>query len=116
MLKTLETLGAPGKRTTFSYTGSIASGVVLQQSGLPKIEASFFLQALQDFSGRRIQGGFKMDDPPPGGFGEWVQRESVRSNSRRLTPRHGSFMAAILCSEARVEHWLEGASIVLRFP
>jgi hypothetical protein len=50
------------------------------------------------------------------GFGEWVRKESSRLNSRKLTPRHGSFMAAILCSEAGVKPSLVGNTVVLKFP
>jgi hypothetical protein len=82
----------------------------------PRIDAGFFSEALNHFAGERVYGGFKEDDPPSGGFGEWVQNESSRLNTRKLTPRHGSFIAAILCHEARVEHSLDGNAVVLRFP
>jgi len=40
-----------------------------------------------------------MTSPTPGGFGEWVQGKSGRLNKTSLTPRHGSFIAAILREE-----------------
>lgn len=115
-MKKLETLGSPNRRTEFIYSGSIHSGVVLHQSGSPKIDAKVFSEALQYFAGKTVKGGFKMDDPPVGGFGEWLQNESERLNSRKLTPRHASFVAAILCAEAGVKSSLDGNSVVLRFP
>lgn len=111
---TLKTLGH--KRKDFCYSGSIQTGVVLHQSGHPRIDACFFAEALSHFAGQRVYGGFKEDGPPSGGFGEWVQNESSRLNSKKLTPRHGSFVAAILCNEAAVESSLDGNAVVLRFP
>ena len=62
-------------------------------------------------------GGFKEDGAPPDSFGEWVEQQSEKLNSRRLTPRHGSFMAAILCKEAGVRSSLESnRKVVLKFP
>jgi hypothetical protein len=63
-----------------------------------------------------VYGGFKEDDPAAGGFGEWLQKESPRLNSRALSPRHGSFAAAILCAKAGVQNSLDGNSVVLHFP
>jgi hypothetical protein len=115
-IKRLETLGSPRKRTEFFYSGSVQSGVVLQQSGNPKVNADVFTEALKHFSGKRVYGGFSEDNPRPGGFGDWLQRESLRLNSRKLSPRHGSFVAAILCAEAQVRSDLEGNAVVLHFP
>src|SRR5258706_10091007 len=98
MVKALQTLGAPKIRTTFGYTGSISDGVILEQKNHPSIDAQMFREALRHFAGQTIRGGFKMDDPPANGFGAWVQNESKRLNSRQLGARHGSFIAAILCS------------------
>jgi hypothetical protein len=112
--KTLATLGH--KRKEFSYSGSIWDGVVLKQTGHPQIDASFFTAALSHFAGQTVMGGFSEDSPIKGGFGEWVRDASSRLNSRMLSPRHGSFMAAILCKEAAVKSWLEGNAVVLQFP
>jgi hypothetical protein len=112
----LETLGSTGRRTEFSYSGSIHTGVTLDQTGKPRIDAQVFAAALKHFAGRTVYGGFKEDDPPAGGFGEWLQEESPRLNSRKLTPRHGSFVAAILCADTAVRSSLRGNSILLHFP
>jgi hypothetical protein len=112
----LWTLGGPNRRTQFSYEGAISTGVVLFQAGKPQIEPALFNAALQAFSGREVKGGFKEDAPPSGGFGEWVQNNSRSINGRRLTPRHASFIAAILCHEAGVTSRLDGVSVWLKFP
>jgi hypothetical protein len=114
--KRLWTLGPPKRRKEFCYSGSIQSGVVLDQSGHPRIDARVFAEALKHFAGETVYGGFKEDDPTSGGLGEWLQRASPGLNSRRLTPRHGSFVAAILCAEGNVRHLLEGNAVVLHFP
>ena len=112
--KAIKTLGHRWRK--FCYSGSIRRGVVLDQSGHPRIDAAFFMEALTHFAGQRVYGGFQAHNPPVGGFGEWVQIESSGRNSRKLTARHGSFMAAILCKEAGVNSSLEGNAIVLHFP
>ncbi len=110
----IRTLGH--KRKQFSYRGSIEKGIVLTQSGSPRIDAEFFSAALVHFSEQEVVGGFKEDDPPPGGFGAWVQQKSAHLNSRKLTPRHGSFMAAVLCFGAGVRSTIHGNSVILHFP
>jgi hypothetical protein len=112
--KTLTTLGH--QRKEFHYSGSIQIGVVLHQSSHPRIDHAFFAAALSHFAGQTVKGGFKQDDPPSGGFGEWVQNQSERLNSNKLTPRHGSFMAAILCDESGVKSSLDGNAVILQFP
>jgi hypothetical protein len=82
----------------------------------PQWTKHLFTEALKHFAGKRVYGGFKEDDPLPGGFGERLQRESPRLNSRKLSPRHGSFVAAILCAEAQVRSELDGNAVALYFP
>jgi len=115
-IKKLLTLGAASRRKEFTYSGSIESGVTLNQTGKPFVSAELFSEAMQHFAARRVYGGFSQDNPTAGGFGEWVERESARLNSRGLSPRHGSFIAAILCAEADVRSELEGNTVVLHFP
>jgi hypothetical protein len=114
-MKTIETLGAGKKKRPFHYDWS-ASGAVLLQQGKPRIDRCFFLVALHHFSGETVDGGFSETNPAPDGFGKWVEVASKRFNSRNLSPRHGSFMAAILCEEYGVRSALRGKSIVLTFP
>jgi hypothetical protein len=118
-MKTIWTLGHPSKRKSFDYEGTSSTGVTLiHQAGKPYIDAALFTAALNTFKGKEVKGGFKEDDPPRGGFGEWVQETSRDKalSSTALTPRHASFIAAILCEESGVQSRLEGKSVWLRFP
>ena len=85
-------------------------------NGKPQVSPRLFAEALRHFAGKRVYGGFKEDDPPLDGFGAWLQKESPRLNSRTLSPRHGSFVAAILCAEGKVRNELDGNAVVLHFP
>jgi hypothetical protein len=105
-----------GRVTLFTYSGSIEEGVVLHHnSGDVPVRAEFFNAILEKFRGRTVKGGFKMDDPPRDGFGCWVQEQSGALNRRQLTPRHGSFIAAVLRDAGYVECWMEERSVMLRF-
>ncbi len=114
--KKLATLGPLSRRKEFFYSGSILERVVLQQAGNPPVSARLFAEALRYFAGKKVYGGFKQDNPQLGGFGDWLQQESSKLNSRKLYPRHGSFVAAILCAEAGVKSGWEGNAVVLYFP
>jgi hypothetical protein len=117
LVVTLDTLGPERKKTSFSYEGSVATGVIIRfERSAAVVDAGFFRAGLRQFAGREVRGGFKMDGPPAGGFGEWVQRESGNLNSMRLTARHASFIAAILCHEAGVRRRLEANAVLLTFP
>ena len=112
----IQTLGHPSKRTWFTYGGSVNKGTTLvQQSGKPFISTELYKSALKTFSGRSVPGGFNMTDPIPGGFGGWLQ-ENSRSFGRFLTPRHGSFIAAVLVHEGYISNSREGLKVILHFP
>ena len=118
-MKTIWTLGHPSMRKSFDYEGTVSKGATLiHQAGKPHIDPALFRAALNTFRGIEMKGGFMEDNPSRGGFGEWVQKASKdkRLNSRALTPRHASFIAAILCKEAGVKSRLEGMAVWLRFP
>jgi hypothetical protein len=118
-MKTIWTLGHPSSRKLFDFEGTMSTGVTLiHQAWKPYIDAALFTAALNTFKGKEVKGGFKEDDPPRGGFGEWVQGASKDKtlSSKALTPRHGSFVAAILCKEAGVQSRLEGMCIWLKLP
>lgn len=110
------TLGHPSKRTQFDYTGDVDNGVILQFSGNPRISSEFFKAILNEFRGRRIAGGFSMTDPVSGGLGEWLQNNSNRLNPVGLTPRHATFIAAILAHEGFITSDLDGNTVYLDFP
>lgn len=111
----IQTLGHPSKRTWFTYEGSVKTGTTLLQSGKPFISPELYKAALKMFSGESIPGGFNMTNPIPDGFGEWLQ-ENSRSFGRSLTPRHGSFIAAVLVHEGYIKNSREGNKIILHFP
>jgi hypothetical protein len=115
-VRKLLTLGPDSRKREFTYSGSIDTEVNLYQTGSPTVSANLFAEAMRHFAGRRVYGGFSQDNPTPGGFGEWVARESPHLNSRKLSPRYGSFIAAILCAEADVRCELDGNAVVLYFP
>ncbi len=110
------TLGHPSRRTEFEYSGDVDNGVTLDFSGNPYISSEFFHAILNEFRGRTIKGGFSMTDPISGGLGEWVQNNSNRLNPVSLTPRHASFIAAILVHEDFIKSDLDGNTVYLNFP
>ena len=110
------TLGKGKKAKKFRYEGSLSTGVVLEQSGSPRIDAAFLHAALRNFAGQTVKGGFQEDDPPKGGFGEWVQNNSEELNSRKLGARHASFVAALLCRLGPVTWSHLGNAVLLHFP
>lgn len=110
------TLGHPSIRTEFEYSGDVDNGVTLHFSGNSRISSEFFQAILNEFRGRTIKGGFSMTDPMSGGLGEWIQNNSKHLNSVSLTPRHGSFIAAILVHEGFITSNLVGHRVYLNFP
>ena len=109
------TLGHPSRRKQFEYSGDVSKGVILHFSGNPHISSNFFQAILNEFRGRTIKGGFSMTDPISGGLGEWIQNNSTRLNPVSLTPRHGSFIAAILVHEGFITSNLVGHRVYLNF-
>lgn len=67
-----------------------------------------FSKPPHSLSGRGGSGWLQNDDPPPGGFGEWVRDHSLEFNGRSLGPRHASFIAAILVHEGKIRSRREG--------
>ena len=114
-MPTIPTLGAPARRTEFKYTGDVQTGVALHFTGKPRVSADFFEAILDEFRGRTIPGGFSMTAPTPGGLGEWVQNNSPHLNVVRLSPRHASFIAAILVNEGLITSSLRGNAVYLHF-
>jgi hypothetical protein len=107
----ISTLGSLGKRTLFTYSGSVETGVTLDYTGTPKVSAQFFKMIRKVFAGKIVRSGFSMTDPPKGGFGEWVRDNSSSYNTQTLTPRHASHIAAILVHEGYAGSYLEGNAV-----
>jgi hypothetical protein len=114
-MPTISTLGPPGKRTQFTYSGEVQTGVILHFSGNPRVSAEFFAAILDEFRGQTIPGGFSMTNPTQGGLGEWVQNNSHRLNTVSLSQRHASFIAAILVNEGYITSSLRGNAVYLHF-
>jgi len=114
-MKNLETLGKP---KPFRYCGSVKDGVVIHHDTLEiPVDPLVFSGALKHFAGQTIKGGFNLTNTPPGGFGSWLTTESRRLNNKiPLQAKNASHVAAILCSEAGVEHFKKGNAVWLRFP
>jgi hypothetical protein len=109
------TLGSANRRTQFAYSGSVSTGVTLLFSGKPYISPEFFKAILTQFNDKTILGGFNMTDPTSGGLGQWVERNSRQLNGLGLTPRHASFIAAILVHEGLITSSLQGNAVYLHF-
>jgi len=110
-MPTIETCGHESKRTTFSYRGDIENGITLEfDSGEFEIDATTIQNVLNHFRGRQVFGGFSMTEPTPGGVGEFL---SSLGNS--LTPRHASFLCAVLRHEGYVDCALNGNAVVVTF-
>ena len=109
------TLGSINKRKQFTYSGSVSTGVTFQFSGKPHISPGFFKAILNQFDSETIAGGFSMTDLTPGGLGQWIVKNSKQLNSVSLTPRHASFIAAVLVHEKFITSSLKGNAIYLHF-
>lgn len=110
------TCGRPGKRTEFTYEGNSNDGVILKfPSGNITISSKLFKTAIDEFRGTSLRGGFSMTNPTPGGFGEWVQNKSRILEKISLTPRHASFIAAILRNDGYLEIAYDGSAVILKF-
>ena len=115
-MPTIWTCGDPAKRTQFTYEGDFDNGVLIRfASGDTRITHGLLKAATDFFKGREVKGGFSMTNPTPGGFGQWVQTNSKALNSIPLTPRHGSFIAAILRELGYIESRLDGNAVILKF-
>jgi hypothetical protein len=110
------TCGGSAKRTQFTYEGDFDNGVTIRfPSGDIRISHGFLRAAIDHFSGREVKGGFSMTNPTPGGFGQWVETNSGALNESPLTPRHGSFIAAILREMGYLQCRLDGNAVILEF-
>lgn len=109
--QTLTTCGAAHVRTTFSYQGSVQRGITLSfKHGDFSISAGIIQKILIHFRGQQVRGGFSMTKPSPGGVGEYL---AGQGNS--LTPRHASFLCAILQHERFAVCHLHGNAVMVTF-
>ncbi len=111
-----KTCGHPAKARQFHYAGSVTRGVTLHfETGDVFVTGQFFAAIQRHFAGRQVAGGFAMDHPFPNGFGAWVQQNSRTLNSRPLTPRQASFIAAVLRDAGWVTSSLRRTAVYLHF-
>ncbi len=103
-------------RTTFSYRGNVPSGVVLEMQSEYEISSVLFSAVINSFSGSSVPLGANMTDPIRGGLGEWTAINSKNINKISLTPKHASFLAAILVHEGFATSTKDGNRIMLVFP
>ncbi|MEQ1622080.1 MAG: hypothetical protein ABL919_11780 [Methylococcales bacterium] len=110
-MPTIETCGSEHVRTTFTYRGSAQEGITIEfESGDFTINAEIIQNVREHFQNQRVPGGFSMDNPTPGGVGEYLA-----GLGNALTPRHGSFLCAVLRHEGLVSCELAGNAIMVTF-
>lgn len=111
IMPTIETCGPEGVRTTFTYRGNVTDGVTIEfDNGDFSIDADVMQNVRNHFRGRSVRGGFSMTEPTPGGVGEYLA-----GLGGSLTPRHASFLCAILRNEGFVTCDLDGNAVVMTF-
>ncbi len=115
-MPTIYTLGHAYKRTTFTYTGSVSEGAILELAGRPRISAEFFKAILHKFRGETIRGGFSAKISSSGELGLWIKDHSESLNQTRLSQRHASFIASILVHEGFITSSFDRSAIILHFP
>jgi hypothetical protein len=79
---------------------------------MPTIETCGHFHAVRaHFQGQTVKGGFSMDNPPDGGVGAFVAQLGSG-----LTPRHASFICAILQHGGLATTELKGVAVHVSFP
>lgn len=110
-MPTITTCGPTDRRTEFTYRGTIPNGITIEfQTGDFEINAQTLSAVIDHFRGQVVRGGFSMTDPTPGGVGEFLQQQGAG-----LTPRHGSFLCAVLEHEGYASCRLDGNAVVVEF-
>jgi hypothetical protein len=106
-------LGKGDKSKNFSYSGSVSEGIeaVMGQGSPMTFSVAAFQSLLSTFQGKKVAGGFSMTRPTPSGLGQWIQ-----TTHGPLTPRHGSFIAAILVAEGYCTVSYRSNAVWLTFP
>lgn len=96
----------------FSYRGNCDSGVIIEFPSGDFVIGSRIIEELTNyFQGQSVYGGFSMTEPTPGGVGEYL-----RNLGNSLTPRHASFLCAILQHEGLATCTLQGNAVIVSFP
>lgn len=110
-MPTIQTCGNKRIRTTFTYHGNAETGVTLEfESGHFLIPSGIIQKVIDHFRGQSVRGGFSMTKPTPGGVGEFLA-----TLGNNLTPRHASFLCAVLQDLGLAKCTLEGNAVVVQF-
>jgi len=110
-MPTIETCGNASVRRYFDYTGSVNEGIRLKFGSTDFcISAENITSIINHFKGQRVAGGFSMTNPPGNSVGAFVQ-----SLGSSLTPRHASFICAILQHEGYAKCTLNGNAVMVHF-
>ena len=110
-MPTISTCGPADRRTEFTYRRSVPNGIIIEfESGDFEIPARTIEAVINRFRGQTVRGGFSMTDPTPGGVGEFLQQMGDG-----LTPRHASFLCAVLGHEGYASCRLDGNAVVVEF-
>lgn len=110
-MPTIETCGPEHLKTSFTYRGSAQHGIIIEfETGDFQINAEIIQSVLKHFRGQQVRGGFSMTNPTLGGVGEYLA-----SLGDSLTPRHASFLCAVLRHEGLIESGLDGNAVVVTF-
>ena len=96
-------------KTFFEYTLDGEGGFYLEYTGRPHISSELIQKIKDTFKNKTVPGGFSMTDPIPGGFGEWLQKNSP------FTPRHGSHIVAVLKELGIIKDSFGKKPIILQF-
>ena len=96
-------------KTVFEYTPDGRGGFFIEYTGRPHISEEFVQKIQKKLKNKAVPGGFSMTNPIPGGFGEWIQKNSS------FTPRHGSHIAAVLKQMGIIKDSFGKKPITLQF-
>ncbi|QXZ12099.1 hypothetical protein KVQ82_18665 [Pseudomonas sp. AO-1] len=110
-MPTIMTCGHASRRTEFSYRGNARTGITLEfESGEVTISSAVINAITLNFHGQRVRGGFDMTNAPPHSVGSFLE-----SNWPALTPRHASFLCAVLDHEGVARCHLVGNAVWVDF-
>jgi len=110
-MNTIETCGNKSVRVEFNYTGNISDGVTLKfESADFRISSENIAIVIEHFKGQYVVGGFSMTNPPAEGVGAFLLTLGCG-----LTPRHASFLCAILQHEGYATCSLNGNAVMVSF-
>lgn len=96
-------------RKKFEYTPDGFEGFFIEYTGRPHITRELIKKIQATFENKLIPGGFNMTDPTPGGFGEWIHKNSS------FTPKHASHIAAVLKEMGIIKKSIGKKPIMLQF-